>query len=828
MKFSELWLREWVDPPVSSEALADQLTMLGIEVEEMAPASPDDLHGVVAGRVEAVEKHPGADKLVVCTVSKDGGRPVTVVTGAPGVKAGRCYPYAGVGVVLADPETCGRMEIRETEIRGVKSAGMLCSAAELGLSDEADELFLLDDDARPGEALSRLMQLDDRIFDVGLTPNRGDCLSINGIAREVAVVNRMRPDPPADVSPVPAGHDDARRVNLAAPEGCARYAGRIVSNIDISRPSPLWLREKLRRCGLRSLNAVVDITNYVMLELGQPMHAFDNDELSGDISVRYADEGEGISLLDGETRVMSPSTLVIADAAGAVAMAGVMGGLDSAVTDRTRHIFLESAFFSPLAVAGRTRQFGLSSDACHRFERGVDYTLQRQAIERATRLVLDICGGEPGPVTEAVADEALPERQTVGLRAAAVEGLLGEPIDMQECAGILTRLGLEETAGATGSREFRAPPHRFDITLEADLVEEIARVYGYRNISSALPPARLNMRRTGFRERLDLMRQTLVGRGYQEAITYSFVSHTLQSRLFPDVESIALVNAISSDMERMRLSVWPGLLTALRYNLNRQQDRLRLFESGKVFSRNGGIQQLQVIGGLSYGKVAPEQWDNPYESGNFYDIKSDVEAVLSACCGPLSPEYRPAGAASLHQGKAAEIMYREVCIGLVGALHPTIQSYLEIEHEVYLFELFLDQVPGSNHLKYREISRFPVVKRDLSVVIDEKVPIADLLQCIDGIELKLDAPEPSEQELKAAGTSMTGNESGVAEAPKYLTDLELIDVYQGEPVAAGKKSVTLGLTFQRFSDTLVNRQVDSMVSQILNSVREEFDAQLRE
>ena len=815
MKFSEQWLREWVDPPVSTETLADQLTMLGMEVEEVAPAAPDDLDGVVAGRVETVEKHPRADKLMVCTVRKDEESSVTVVTGAPGVKAGRCYPYAGVGVVLTDPETCRRQEIKETEIRGVASAGMLCSAAELGLSDEADELFLLDDDARPGAALSRLLRPDDRILDVGLTPNRGDCLSINGIAREVAVVNRLRLDPPADISPVAAGHDDARRVELAAPEGCARYAGRIISNIDMSRPGPLWLREKLRRCGLRSLNVVVDITNYVMLELGQPMHAFDNDELSGAISVRYADEGEEITLLDGETRVMPSSTLVIADAAGAVAMAGVMGGLDSAVTDRTRHIFLESAFFTPLAVAGRTRQFGLNSDACHRFERGVDYTLQRQALERATRLVLDICGGEPGPVTEAVVDDALPGQQTVGLRPEAVEGLLGEAIDMQECVEILTRLGLEEASGAAGASHFRVPPHRFDITLEADLIEEIARVYGYRNISSAPPPAPMNMRRTGFRERLGTMRQVLVQRGYQEAITYSFVNHALQSRLFPDTDSIALVNAISSDMERMRLSLWPGLLTALRYNLNRQQERVRLFETGKVFSRNGEIQQLQVIGGLSYGKVAREQWDNPYGSGNFYDIKSDVESVLTACCGPVAPEYRPVAVAALHQGKAAEIVYQGTRIGLAGALHPTLQSYLEIESEVYLFELFLEQIPEKKYLNYEEISRFPVVRRDLSVVIGEGVPIADLLQGVRNVELNLE-------------THLSREETDASGEKNYLANLEVIDVYRGEPVAVGKKSVTLGLTFQRISDTLVNQQVESMLTQILDSLRKEFDAQLRE
>ena len=664
MKFSELWLREWVNPPIASETLADQLTMLGMEVEAVAAAAPK-LDGVVAGRVEAVDRHPGADKLSVCTVTKDAGAPVNVVTGAPGVKPGWCYPYAGVGVILP-----GSAEIKETDIRGVTSTGMLCSAAELGLSEEADELFLLADDAVPGAALSDTMRLDDKVFDIGLTPNRGDCLSISGIAREIAVINQMPFEPPADTSPVAAGHDHSRRINLLAPDGCPRYVGRIIRNIDISRPSPLWLREKLRRCGLRSLNPVVDITNYVMLELGQPMHAFDNDRLNGAISVRYAAAGEEITLLDGEARIMPAKTLVIADTERALAMAGVMGGLESAVSDSTRHVFLESAFFTPLVVAGRARQFGLHTDASHRFERGVDFMLQRRAMERATRLIMDICGGEPGPVTEAVAEQAIPKRPAVGLRPAAAQELLGEAIDVEQCTGILTRLGLEEMAGDGENRQFKVPSHRFDISLEADLIEEIARIYGYRNIKSALPPANLTMRKPDFRERLDLMRRAMVNRGYQEAITYSFVSHTLQSRLFPEVESIALLNAISSDMERMRLSLWPGLLTALRHNLNRQQERVRLFETGKVFSGKDVIQQSPVIGGLSYGKVAPEQWNEQYENSDFHDVKADVEDMLAACCGSISLEYRPVADAALHHGKAAEIIYDGRRIGLAGALHP--------------------------------------------------------------------------------------------------------------------------------------------------------------
>ena len=810
MKFSELWLREWVNPPIASETLADQLTMLGMEVEDVAAAAPK-LDGVVAGRVEAVEKHPGADKLSVCTVIKDAGAPVIVVTGAPGVKPGWCYPYAGVGTVLP-----GSAEIKETDIRGVTSTGMLCSAAELGLSEEADELFLLADDCMPGAAVSGLMDLDDRVFDIGLTPNRGDCLSISGIAREIAVINQMPFEPPADTSPVAAGHDHSRSINLLAPDGCPRYAGRIIRNIDISRPSPLWLREKLRRCGLRSLNPVVDITNYVMLELGQPMHAFDNDRLSGAVSVRYAVAGEEITLLDGEARVMPAETLVIADTERALAMAGVMGGLGSAVSDATRHIFLESAFFAPLVVAGRARQFGLHTDASHRFERGVDFMLQRRAMERATRLIMDICGGEPGPVTEAVAEQALPDRPAVGLRPAAARELLGEAIDVKQCVGILTRLGLEEIAGDGENRQFKVPSRRFDISLEADLIEEIARIYGYRNIKSALPPAILAMRRPDSRERLDLMRRVLVNRGYQEAITYSFVSHTLQSRLFPEVESVALLNAISSDMERMRLSLWPGLLTALRHNLNRQQERVRLFETGKVFICKDEIQQSPVIGGLSYGKVAPEQWDEQYENSGFHDIKADVEDMLAACCGPISLDYRPVAGAALHHGKAAEIIYDGRRIGLAGALHPGIQSHLEIEGEVYLFEISLEKIPGRKQVKYAEISKFPHVRRDLSILVDKGIPVADLLNHVNNMNLSLPGTHLSVDELEALGDL------------NLLRNLEVFDIYQGEPVASGKKSVTLGLTFQRFSDTLTDNQVDRMVTRILDSLRMEFDAQLRE
>lgn len=809
MKFSEQWLREWVDPPVSTEVLADQLTMSGLEVDEVVAAAPD-LDGVVAARVEAVDAHPDAHSLSVCTVKKDAGAPVMVVTGAPGVTPGRCYPYAGTGVRLP-----GAMEIREMDIRGVTSAGMLCAPAELGLSEEADELLLLADEAEPGASLTETMRLDDRVFDVSLTPNRGDCLSIFGIAREVAVINGIQLETPVEDTPVAAVHERARAVNLTAPDGCARYLGRVINNIDVSRPSPFWLREKLRRCGLRSLNPVVDVTNYVMLELGQPMHAFDNDKLMGALSVRYAEEGEEITLLDGVSRALPAATLVIADTGRAVAMAGVMGGLAAAVSDSTRHVFLESAFFAPLVVAGRARQFGLHTDASHRFERGVDFTLQRCAMERATRLVLEICGGEPGPVTEAVAEQALPQRRTVGLRPAAATELLGETISVETCAETLTRLGLEQVGEDADLRRFRVPPHRFDIALEADLVEEVARIYGYHNINSALPPARLGMRKSGFREQIGPARTALVNHGYQEAITYSFVGHELQSLLFPDTRGLSLLNAISADMERMRVSLWPGLLTALQHNLNRQHARVRLFEAGKIFNTNGELRQTPALGGLCCGAVQPVQWAQRNAKGDYYDIRSDVEAALTACCGPIALEYQPVTVAALHQGKSAQILCNGRPLGLLGALHPAICSQLEIDAEVYLFELYLDRVPARERLRYAEISKFPVVKRDLSVLVDSELPIARLLQGIGNVKLTLPAAAPA-------------SETAALEQEKFLADLELVDVYQGEPVPAGKKSVTLGLTFQRISDTLVNRKVDDMMVQILEFLHGEFGAQLRE
>lgn len=792
MKFSEQWLREWVNPDLATEALAEQLTLAGLEVEAVAPAAPD-LRGIVAGRVETVEKHPAADRLAVCTVKKDQGEPVTVVTGAPGVAPGHCYPYIGAGVALP-----GGAAVREVKLRGVKSSGMLCSAAELGLAEEAESLFLLPPDSRPGTPLPDLLGLDDCSFTVSLTPNRGDCLSIQGMAREAAALNGAPLTPPL-IEPAPAAHEQARAVRLEAAADCPRYVGRIICDVDAAAPTPLWMQEKLRRCGVRGLGALVDVTNYVMLELGQPMHAFDNDRLRGDIVVRRAAANEELTLLDGGARTLPEGALVIADETRPVAVAGVMGGQDSAVSEATRCVFLESAFFTPAAVAGRARQLGLQSEAAHRFERGVDFTLQRRAMERATQLVLELCGGSPGPLAEAVEEDALPPPRTVELGPTAVADLLGETIAAERCGEILARLGLEETPGGAAGRLFRVPPHRFDLAIEADLVEEIARVHGYQEIAGVLPPSPAAMRPAGERERLGAVRLALAARGYQEAVTYSFVSAELQSLLFPGAADIALVNAISPDSERMRLSLWPGLTTALRRNVNRQQLRARLFEVGKVFApEQGRARQETAVGGLLYGSALPPQWGAAAAPGDFYDLKSDVEAVLAACCERRGLAFEAVEVAALHQGKAAAVVSAGRRVGLLGALHPKIQSRLGLEEEVCLFEIYLERLPAREPPRIAAVSRFPLVRRDLSVIVDGEVPLDKLLK-------------------------------DVREAvPSLLTNLDVLDVYRGKPVAPGEKSVTLGLTFQQTSSTLTDEEVEGLVSRALASLHKNFEARLRD
>ena len=789
MKFSEQWLREWVDPPVSTEDLAEQLTMAGLEVEGIEDCRRQ-LAGIVIACVTETTRHPAVEKLTVCKIDAGAGAPLTVVCGAPNVQPGTNYALAPAGTTLADGTA-----IRTALIKGVESAGMLCSGWELGLSDAAGSLMEFAPGVAPGTPLQALLGLDDKVIELSLTPNRGDCLSIAGIAREVGVLYR-RDVKGTDIRPVPAVTDAGRGIFLDAPEACARYAGRIIEGIDSKAGTPVWMCEKLRRSGIRSINAIVDITNFVMLELGQPMHAFDHDSLAGDIHVRYAAAGEQLTLLDGTRRSLNPRSLVIADDGRAVALAGIMGGLDTAVTDHTRNVFLESAFFAAEVILGRARDYGLHTDSSHRFERGVDYELQVPAMERATGLLMDICGGTPGPVRVAGSRQHLPERPTVRLRHDRLTRVLGMMIDRADVTDILRRLQLDvrETDGAW---EVMVAPFRFDIRVEADLIEEIIRIHGYHRVPVApLKPAHIQSAERA--APLTDLRQVLQQRGYQEVITYSFVERAQQQRILGRDDAIRLLNPISSALGVMRQTLLASLLSTLQYNLKRQQQRVRIFELGRIYHKNQGISQDPVIAGLCHGYLYPEQWDIKDNTCGFFDIKGDIEALLRVLGPEITPEYRVMQHPALHPRRSAEITLNNQPIGILGAIHPAIQKDLDIIQTVYVFELKLAAFSTKLTPIYRKLSKFPSIRRDLSIVLDRQIPVAEVLKC-----------------ARCAATEL-------------LKNLELFDLYIGEGIDIEKKSLALGLTFQGTSSTLMDKEVDDLVSCILHALQSQFGATLRE
>ena len=789
MKFSEQWLREWVNPPLSTEELAEQLTMAGLEVEDIGDCR-QQLAGVIIGRVTETAPHPGADNLTVCTVDAGADQALTIVCGAPEISTGANYALAVAGATLADGTV-----IMTAAIKGVESQGMLCSGWELGLGDDAGSLMGFEAGLTPGQPLEDLLDLDDSIIELSLTPNRGDCLSIAGIAREVGVLTRHDITGP-DILAVPDASGLSRGVFLDAVEACPRYAGRIVEGVNLSAPTPSWMREKLRRCGIRSINAAVDITNYVMLELGQPMHAFDHDLLNGDIHVRYARPGEQLPLLDGSERVLTQGSLVIADDARAVALAGIMGGLDTAVTEQTRNVFLESAFFTPGAILGRAREYGLHTDSSHRFERGVDFELQLSALQRATALLLEVCGGSPGPVTVATDDRQLPQRHSVRLRHGRLGRVLGMEVGREEVGEILERLGLEVVESGDGW-EVTVPSFRFDIASEADLIEEVIRIYGYHRLPAApLPPAHTHASRdNGI---LTELRQVLRQRGYHEVISYSFVDRELQQRILGRDDAIPLLNPISSELGVMRQSIVVSLLSSLAYNFKRQQQRVRIFETGRSYLDGDVPVQEPLIAALSYGNLYPEQWDIRDTGSNFFDIKGDVEALVQAASPNLRVEYRPYRHPALHPGQAAEIILNNQSIGFLGAVHPRVLKDLDITQTAYVFELKLAALSQKLTTNYRKLSKFPSIRRDLSIVLDREIPASEVLKCV-----------------QSAGSEL-------------LENLELFDLYIGEGIDIEKKSLSLGLTFQGTSSTLIDQEVDDLVTSILRALQSQFGAKLRE
>ncbi|NMX34608.1 phenylalanine--tRNA ligase subunit beta [Pseudomonas sp. WS 5413] len=791
MKFSEQWLRGWVSPQVNRDELVARLSMAGLEVDSVTPAA-GVFSGVVVGEVLSTEQHPDADKLRVCQVS-NGAETFQVVCGAPNVRPGLKIPFAMIGAELP-----GDFKIKKAKLRGVESNGMLCSQAELQVGEGNDGLMKLPADAPVGQDIRAYLDLEDASIEVDLTPNRGDCLSLAGLAREVGALYGVPVTRPV-VTAVPAVHDEVRSIEVLAPSACPRYLGRVIRNVDLSRPTPLWMVERLRRADVRSIDAAVDITNYVMLELGQPLHAFDLAEINGGIRVRMAEEGEKLVLLDGQEVTLRSDTLVIADHSRALAIAGVMGGEHSGVSATTRDVFLESAFFDQIAVAGKARSYGLHTDASHRYERGVDWQLAREAMERATGLLLEITGGEAGPITETVNEQYLPSIAPVTLRAQRVEQMLGLVIEEAQIVSLLTGLGLDISADGAGQWRVEVPSHRFDISLEVDLIEELARLYGYNRLPVRYPQARLAPQpKTEARAHLPELRRLLVARGYQEAVTYSFIDPKQFELFSPGVEPLLLANPISNDMAAMRSSLWPGLVKALSHNLNRQQDRVRMFESGLRFvGQLDGLKQEPMLAGVVCGSRLPEGWAQGRDPVDFFDVKADVEAVLGFAGALDAFAFVPGSHPALHPGQTARIEREGRLVGFVGAIHPELSKTLGLDRPVFVFELVLAEVAAGKMPKFSELSRFPEVRRDLALVADRDVAASAVLEVIR------------------------------ENAGEWLTDLRLFDVYQGKGIDPHRKSLAVGLTWQHPSRTLNDDEVNTTTQNILTSLEQRLNATLR-
>ncbi|ATM86057.1 MULTISPECIES: phenylalanine--tRNA ligase subunit beta [Yersinia] len=795
MKFSELWLREWVNPAISSDELTHQITMAGLEVDGVEPVA-GEFNGVVVGHVVECGQHPNADKLRVTKIDVGGDRLLDIVCGAPNCRQGLKVAVATVGAVLP-----GDFKIKAAKLRGEPSEGMLCSFSELAISEDHDGIIELPADAPIGVDIREYLKLDDKTIEISVTPNRADCLGIIGVARDVAVVNQLALTE-TDMSPVAASINDTFPIRVDAPQACPRYLGRVVKGINVKAATPLWMREKLRRCGIRSIDPVVDVTNFVLLELGQPMHAFDLDRIEGGIIVRLAAEGEELTLLDGTKAKLNADTLVIADQQKPLAMAGIFGGEHSGVNEETRNVLLESAFFNPLSITGRARRHGLHTDASHRYERGVDPALQHKAIERATRLLIDICGGEAGPVIDVTAAQDLPKRATITLRREKLDRLIGHHVPSEQVSDILRRLGCQVTELDTDWQAV-APSWRFDMEIEEDLVEEVARIYGYNNIPDV--PIRADLVMTKHREAdlsLKRVKTALVDRGYQEAITYSFVDPKVQALLHPQQEALILPSPISVDMSAMRLSLLTGLLSAVVYNQNRQQSRLRLFESGLRFVPDNtadlGVRQDVMLAGVITGHRYEEHWDLVRQPIDFYDLKGDLEAILELT-GKLSDvQFRAESHSALHPGQSAAIYLSGEHIGFIGVVHPELERKLDLNGRTVVFELLWNKLADRAVPQASEISRFPANRRDIAVVVAENVPAEDILA-----------------ECKKVGANQ-------------VVGVNLFDVYRGKGVAEGYKSLAISLVLQDTARTLEEEEIAATVARCVEALKQRFQASLRD
>ncbi len=796
MKFSNNWVRQRCQTKLSAQEIADTITMAGLEVDACLPVA-GDFNQVVVGTVKSCSKHPNADKLCMTIVDVGEAEDLAIVCGAPNCREGLRVAVAKVGATLP-----GGFKIKASKIRGEMSFGMLCSTNELGLADESKGIWELPTDAPVGTDLRQYLDLDDVIIDVDLTPNRADCFSIHGIAREIGALTGSVTNSIMNQKMIPA-HEQTISVDVQAPQACPRYLTRVITQLRVDAKTPIWMQEKLRRSGIRAVSPVVDILQYVMLELGQPMHAFDLACIDGCLQVRYAQSGEQLTLLDGQTISLQENTLIIADMSQPLAIAGILGGQDSGVHSQTTDIVLESAFFSPLAIVNRARQYGLHTDASMRFERGVDFELQYEAIERATALILDICGGFAGAIQQVVSENDLPKKVQIILRYGRLIKLLGIEIPAQDVSSMLIRLGMQVEPHEQGWCVI-TPSWRFDLQNEVDLIEEVARVYGYNNIPGVLPRVTLTMPKTKEMQVTPIqLKARLMDSGFQEIITYSFTDPKQQSLLFPKIQGLMLKEPISQDMSVMRISLWPGLLQATNYNLNRQQNVIRLFELGVCFvpdtKQESGICEVMRLGGLMTGLRHCEHWATENKPVDFFDLKGAVEELLDSLGLRESVHYvRHDCDGILHPGQSAAILNQDKIIGYLGALHPRLHKNFGVKQPVYLFEFDVMAISEKPPIKAQILSKFPSIRRDLAIVVDQEIPLQDVLECV-----------------QQAG----GNQ---------LVDVNLFDIYQGETIATNKKSLALSLTLQSLDKTLVDQDVNTIIQAVVAQLQERLNASLRE
>ncbi|MNH52948.1 Phenylalanine--tRNA ligase beta subunit [compost metagenome] len=791
MKISENWLRTWVNPAIDSDTLSDQLTMLGLEVDELAPVAKP-FTGVVIGEVLTVEQHPDADRLRVTTINIGSGEPLQIVCGAPNVRVGMKAPVATIGAVLP-----GDFKIKKGKLRGVESQGMLCGASEIDLEDKIDGLLELPADAPVGVNIREYLKLDDNVIDISITPNRGDCFSIRGIAREISVINKLQMNEPV-INTVAATIADEKKVVIST-EGAPRYLGRVVKNVNVKAATPEWMQQALSRSGIRTHSILVDVTNYVLMELGQPMHAFDFSKIEGTVHVRQATQQEKLQLLNDQEVELQEDIMVIADDQKALAIAGIMGGLASSVTDDTTDIFLESAFFAPLAIAGRARRFGLHTDSSQRYERGVDFELPLIAINRASQLIQELAGGEFGPITVAEKTDLLPKREAIELKQVQVDQLLGYQVAAEFITDALTRLGCEVTVKAEGEWSVVPPSHRYDMAIYQDLIEEVARIDGYDNIQISLPS--MDVKFAKYQDRFELaeLRQTIVTLGYQEAISFSFADAKLEKQLNPEVKPLMLANPISSDLAAMRSTLLSSLIPCVQYNLNRQQSRVRFFEFGLRFDYQNAkniedLKQTPTLALVAVGSQAPESWHAKPQPMDFFDFKGEVEEILAA--GRVSVEYVRSERTWLHPGQSADILVDGKSIGYLGRLHPSLENELDLS-TTWVAELDQTAVLQSYVSNFTELSRFPSVRRDIALLISDNINVRDIQQLIE----------------------QTGGE--------LLDSTWLFDVYTGQGVEDGKRSLAFALLWQHPSRTLEDAEIKSGMDNIIQVLENTYQATLR-